>query len=57
MNQSVIFKFALRLQIAFVLGVFLTASPFAQKTVRSSSQTKEANLSGQENPNRSRLKF
>jgi hypothetical protein len=49
MNKLSILKLVLRLQIALIFGIFLTASPSAQKTVENSSQAKEDNSTRQEN--------
>lgn len=49
MSSLSIFKCALRMQIAFILAIFLSASPFAQETVGSSSQAQAGKASGKEN--------
>jgi hypothetical protein len=48
MRSPAIFKFALRLQIAFILGVFLSASPLPQKLAGSFPQAQAGKASGTE---------
>ncbi len=49
MSSLSIIKFALRLQIAFIVGVFLSASPFTQKLAGSFSQAQAGKPVGNEN--------